>query len=138
MKNNNRILFFVIAATVLFLTAFIGHARKEYSFASSPAKTITLLVDSVDYRDDLTRMYGRLIGRPHTAQRIDKIELATEKTRYEATDIDGIDFTRWFQWEDEGVIILEIDFAPMIPLKSGILYITTPRGVEEITLNRNR
>ncbi len=69
-------------------------------------------LDSVDFRTDLTRVYGRLIGRPHTAQRIDYVTLRTPGVVLAAQEIDGVDLERYFQWEDDGVIPIEIDFAP--------------------------
>ncbi len=49
---------------------------------------------------------------------------------FKAEDIDGIDFERWFQWEDDGVISIEVDFKAMKPVKSGTLIIETARGVD--------
>ena len=135
MRRNKRLSLFLAASLVLLLTVFVGHAHKERNLTASPAKSFTLLVDSVDYRSDLTRMYGRLVGRPHTSQRIDRIELSASGRRFDAEDIDGVDFARWFQWEDNGIIDIEVDFKSMPPVNSGILYVTTPRGIEEISFS---
>ncbi|MDE7125720.1 MAG: hypothetical protein K2O12_04485 [Muribaculaceae bacterium] len=77
-------------------------------------------IDSVECRDDLTRVYCRIIGTPHTADRVDAVTLLTEKSTYEAVDIDGVDFKRYFQWEDEGYVPLEIDF-PVLMQKNGCI-----------------
>ena len=71
-------------------------------------------ITKVEFRDDLTRVYGELIGKPHTAARIDEITLTIAPGKsYGWTDIDGIDANRYFQWEDEGRIAVEIDFPAM-------------------------
>lgn len=42
-----------------------------------------------------------------------------------ANDIDGVDFHRYFQWENEGRIDLEVDFPPIKPASDlQILFIT--------------
>ncbi len=61
-----------------------------------------VMVDSIDYRKDLTRVYMKIVGKPHTSMRIDAID--------GMTDIDGIDIKRWFQFEDMGLIPVELDF----------------------------
>lgn len=91
----------------------------------------TAVIDSIERRDDLTRVYVRYIGRPHTSDRIDGVTLSVGRTRYYGEDIDGVDFRRYFQWEDEGVIPLEIDFGPMptgYPLAGAILTFDTVHG----------
>lgn len=78
---------------------------------SGVPEAMNLRIDSIDYREDLTRVYGALIGKPHTANRIDSLtlELPTGEM-LQCTDIDGVDMNRWFQWEDDGIIAVEIDF----------------------------
>lgn len=51
-----------------------------------------------------------LVGIPHTSQRIDGVDLVIGKKIVKATDIDGVDFERYFQFEDEGVVTIDIDF----------------------------
>ena len=50
------------------------------------------------------------VGIPHTSQRIDSIDLIVGKQKIAATDIDGVDFERYFQFEDDGVQVIEVDF----------------------------
>lgn len=91
----------------------------------------TAVIDSIERRDDLTRVYVRYIGRPHTSDRIDSVTLSVGRIRYNGEDIDGVDFKRYFQWEDEGVIPLEIDFGPMskgYPLTGATLTFDTVHG----------
>lgn len=90
---------------------------------------ITFKVEAIDYRPDLIRVYGSLVGRPHTAERIDNLVLVTaDGKQYVATDIEGVDFKRWFQWEDDGSIAVEIDFPPMKALKGFTLKSSGPKG----------
>ena len=37
---------------------------------------VSLKIDSIDFRSDLARVYGTLIGKPHTSFRIDKMMLS--------------------------------------------------------------
>ena len=95
----------------------------------SSTGNLTLLADSIDFRSDLARLYGQLQGRPHTSDRIDRIYVSVNGVEKDASDIDGVDFKRWFQWEDDGLIPVEIDLPPM---KSGSVvrvYAAGPRGV---------
>lgn len=85
-------------------------------------------IDSVDFRPDLTRVYCRAIGRPHTAHRIDAAEIRSIGVKAAASDIDGVDFNRYFQWEDSGVIPLEIDFPPMHESSTVQVGLTTVYG----------
>lgn len=69
---------------------------------------VSLLVKQID---GISRLSGRLISMPHTSERIDSIVLQSrDGSLLTAEDIDGVDFGRYFQWEDEGIIDLEIDF----------------------------
>lgn len=70
------------------------------------------VISEVIYKsdDNLTRVCGNLIGRPHTAARIDGVTLKAAGAVIKANDIDGVDFERYFQWEDDGNIYIEIDF----------------------------
>lgn len=77
-------------------------AKKQFKFKVKEVK------EKPD--DDLIRVGGDLIGRPHTSARIDSVTLTTDDARIKANDIDGVDFERYFQWEDEGIIPVEIDF----------------------------
>lgn len=87
--------------------------------SSSDDNKLTFKVDSIDYRSDLTRVYGRLLGVPHTSQRIDGVKFVGNGSVADATDIDGVDFRRYFQWEDDGEIPVEIDF-PRIKKSPGL------------------
>lgn len=98
--------------------------RVVSGYRSTPTGALAVSVDSIDFRNDLTRLYGKLKGRPHTSHRIDGAALDSRP----ATDIDGVDFRRYFQWEDDGVIAVEIDFPPTKAAATMTLTLSTVRG----------
>lgn len=104
-----------------------GMMRAPQSSSDGP---LTFAVDSIDCRADLTRVYGRLLGNPHTSGRIDKVTLSSGKNVHcDFTDIDPVEAGKYYQFEDEGVILLEIDFpAVKSDLASGTLLFATPHG----------
>ena len=120
--------------TSILLAAFFSGVSAKVINGYGPDKTkstglITFNITSVDYRDDLTRIKGTLVGRPHTSNRIDELILITPSGKqYNATDIEGVDMKRYFQWEDNGNIDIEIDFAPMKTLKRFTVKATGPNG----------
>lgn len=89
--------------------------KKEHS--------IDFAVDSIMYRDDVTRIYGKFKGHPHTSWRIDEATLSGTGI----VDIDGVDLKRWFQWEDDGIIPVELDFPPHLKGEM-LLQISGPKG----------
>ena len=117
----------VALALMVSLTVAIMPQRLP-SRPAGDGDALTLVVDRMDYRSDLTRLYGRFVGRPHTSCRVDAVSLMVGKRVYTATDIDGVDFKRWFQWEDDGEIPVEIDFPKMKRRKAFTVTVDTPRG----------
>lgn len=99
--------------------------------SGKPTPQMRVEIDSVDFRPDLTRVYCRAIGRPHTAHRIDAAEIRAIGVKAAAGDIDGVDFSRYFQWEENGVIPLEIDFPPMHESSTVQIGFTTVYGEVE-------
>lgn len=98
---------------------------------------IVFNITSVDYRPDLTRLTGELVGRPHTSNRIDELILITPSGKqYKSTDIEGVDMKRYFQWEDNGRIEVEIDFPPMKQQKSFTIKATGPNGESQSVIIR--
>ena len=127
LKNMNKILMALAVATI----ALPAQLRADDVRLSSATSTgsLTLLADSVDFRSDLTSVYGRLSGRPHTSNRIDFISVrGSEGAETESSDIDGVDMKRWFQWEDDGIIPVEIDFPAMKPQTYMVITVQGPRG----------
>lgn len=107
--------------------AGVGTVRRGYTTTSTG--TTTFKADSIDYRSNLTRIYGKLKGIPHTAGRIDSMTVTVQgRTPAAWTDVDGIDMKRWWQWEDEDEIAVEIDFPPMTPTDSIVIDVKGPRG----------
>lgn len=97
--------------------------------AEAQAKhSLSVATDTVEWRSDVTRVHCRLKGIPHTSHRVDSVAMTAGSKRFVATDIDPIYFTRSFQWEDDGVIPVEIDFAPMKARKQFTLIFYTPYG----------
>lgn len=71
---------------------------------------INIIPDKSVKTDTGVRLTVCVVGIPHTSQRIDSVDLVMGSKIVKATDIDGVDFERYFQFEDQGVIMLEIDF----------------------------
>ena len=128
-----RFYFLIIAFAVVALAA----GAKVVKTTSTTDPVLAVTVDSIDFRTDLTRVYGKLVGRPHTSHRVDEATLLTGKSSFKADDIDGVDFKRYFQWEDEGEILIEIDFPKMKRFNAAQLIVVTPRG-ESVTSVRAR
>ena len=120
----------IIALAIASLMPLNAKVVKRY--VSTPDATLAIAVDSIDFRKDLTRVYGRLTGTPHTSSRVDSAVMKSAGRSYTGNDIDGIDFKRYFQWEDDGCILIEIDFPAMRQFKFARLHLSTPRG-ESIT-----
>lgn len=133
MMANNRIRNAAVAALML-AACLPAEARVMRGYATVPSGALTLTVDSIDFRRDLTRVYGKLRGRPHTSQRID----AATMQGHAATDIDGVDFRRYFQWEDDGLIPVELDFPAMKPASAVTVVLTTVRGQAKSAATKGR
>ncbi len=110
-----RIIPFVIILMLLCGVSVWAETIRDFNTMPQGTNVVMdIRVDSVDYRGDLTRLYGMLIGKPHTSNRIDRVVLTDSiGGRVIAIDIDGVDLGRWFQWESNGLIPIEIDFPAM-------------------------
>ena len=122
--------------------AIVAVAAKVSGFKSTKGEStgyITFRVTSIDYRPDLTRVYGTLVGRPHTSERIDELTIMTPGGKViSSTDIDGVDMKRWFQWEDDGAIEVEIDFPAMKQLKSFTIISKGPKGESRAVITKTK
>lgn len=108
---------------VIFVTNLSAKIVRDYACMTSG--DISFVIDSIDFREDLTRIYGCIVGLPHTSDKINGVKYFVDGDILTANDIDGIDFHRYFQWEDDGCITLEIDFPPTKPMSDlQILFIT--------------
>ncbi|MCM1021155.1 MAG: hypothetical protein NC343_02445 [Muribaculum sp.] len=135
-KKNSRKWIFLLAVLALVVAAIAAQAKTERLYKSTPSQHIGVQVDSIDFRPDVTRIYLKLIGRPHTSQRIDQAALHVGNVNYQALDIDGVDFNRWFQWEDDGIIPVELDFRSMSKFNNATLEFKTPRGTEKLQITK--
>lgn len=116
---------FVVALLLLFGVA-VAQSNGTFQRNNRNNHSMTIRIDSISCREDLSRVYCKAIGRPHTSNRIDGVML---DGKIAATDIDPIYFERAFQFEDEGEIILEIDFPALKKKpKSFFLEFNTPYG----------
>lgn len=117
-------------------------AAKVVGYKSTKAQTtgyITFEVTAIDYRADLTRVYCRLVGRPHTSERIDELTIVPLGGKpVSSTDIDGVDMKRWFQWEDEGFIEVEIDFPVMKQMNTFTIYSNGPKGESRTVITKSK
>ncbi len=126
----------IISSAILASLYFGLSAKVVRGYQSASDNTITFTVDSIDYRSDLTRVYGKLTGRPHTSNRIDGVSFTGKSTAVTSTDIDGVDFQRYFQWEDDGVISIEIDFPAMRVTDNAQILFMTAHGPSTTTVKK--
>lgn len=117
-----------IFLTALLLLVATAVAKGGQQFFQPQKRPMTVWVDSIDYRPSLTRVYCRALGRPNTSGRIDSVTVANTRASIQANDIDPIEFGRSFQWEEDGVLPLEIDFPPLNPQTKPVLRVHTPYG----------
>ena len=138
----NKIVLKVIAVALMACGSIglCSQTLKHYTVRKNgSSELMDLRVDSVDFRDDLTRVYGKLMGRPHTSSRIDRLYITISGKQFESMDIDGVDMKRWFQWEDDGLIPVEIDFMPMKHTGDFEIVVNGPRGEDRwIVTNAKR
>lgn len=71
---------------------------------------LNIVPDKSKKTDEGIRLTMCVMGMPHTAQRIDSVDLHVAGKVYKANDIDPIEFEKYFQFEDDGLVVLEIDF----------------------------
>jgi len=78
---------------------------------TKPSHFMKVKVDKIDNSnsDCVSRVRCTLTGIPHTSSRIDSVTATVGGQILKATDIDGVDFGRYFQWEDEGAVHVDVD-----------------------------
>lgn len=104
----------VVGVVSLFSSPAISAGSPLPAAQKSQSKPCVPTITKVEFRSDLTRVYVTLTGRPHTSYRIDYVRMILPSGKgISFTDIDGIDAKRYFQWESDGKIDLEIDFPPV-------------------------
>lgn len=141
----------ILIAIVVALSSLSASARKVYNVAAIPAPGVnmpyTITIDSIDFRSDLARVYGHLLGTPNTSSRIDgfiiqpdpkAVAPGTKTDEQKATDIDGFEFTHRFQWEEDGDLPIEIDFPKLPEANAYLLRIAYPGGWYGVNLRKTR
>lgn len=120
------------AASIIFSVFFAA------TIAAYSEKPIGLSVNGIENKsaDHIVRLSATLTSMPHTSWRVDSITLNVPGNgAVGASDIDGIDFKRYFQWEDEGEIDLEIDFPADSIGKTGTLIFHSVTGDKSFIYN---
>lgn len=108
------------------------------SVVAASAANFTVRIDGSEATSNpkVTRVKASLIGAPHTSAIIDSIAYVMPNgNRVMANDIDGIDFGRYFQWEDDDIIDFEIDF-PVRKMAKGRMEIYSKRETIRIPLKK--
>ena len=98
-------------------------------------------VDKIDNTnsDGVSRVSCTLWGVPHTSSRIDSVTAVIKGRTYKATDIDGVDFGRYFQWEDEKDLPVEVDIKRHTQFgTTDTIKFHTVHGVYTAPLNRKK
>lgn len=132
-------LFLATALLCAVLSPLCGQVRKTPVCAPETAVSmqqkkhpVHLKLKGIDNNNGsgVTRIGIDLQSIPSTSSRLDSAVLVNGKARLLATDVDGVDFARYFQWEENGTIYVELDFPHQKKLNKGarvILY--TVHGV---------
>lgn len=129
----------IISTFLLYLAAFIAiNAKVVRNYSSQSDGKLTFTVDSIEYQQDFTRIYGHLLGKPHTSNRINGVIITGTGVSYTSSDIDGVDFRRYFQWEEDGSIPIELDFPAMKSLNSARLIFDTTHGLSTTTVVKTK
>jgi len=92
---------------------------------------INIIPDRTVKTDEGVRITVCIVGIPNTSQRIDGVDLVMGPKIVKATDIDGVDFERYFQFEEDGVIVVETDFPfkGIIPKTAKLVFHTVKGDV---------
>ena len=133
MKKYILISFFAIAVVTMLAQLNISERNKTTSSQKHYMK-IDVGAKSLENSDNVLRISCALIGIPHTSSRVDSIHATVCGMKYKATDIDGIDFNRYFQWEDDAIEI-EVDIpCQKQPVKKDSIYFYTVHGIYKSAL----
>ena len=101
--------------TILTVIAALMAVSKDtcHQQLTQPRHFMKIVVDRIDNNnsDHVSRVSCTVIGVPHTSSRVDSVTAVIKGRVYRSTDIDGIDFGRYFQWEEEGAIPVDVDIV---------------------------
>lgn len=104
-----RIIFF--AVIVLCVSAGISQVFRNTPQSKKHPLYLKITEINNSNSDGVSRLGVSLIGIAHTSSRIDSAHIHRSNGAIcAASDIDGVDFQRYFQWEDDGLIDIELDF----------------------------
>lgn len=131
MKTINALRF---AALLMLPTGFAAATGQQEASAqvNQLDADINIIPDKTIKTDEGIRISLCIVGIPHTSERIDGIDLVMGPKIVKATDIDGIDFERYFQFEDEGVQLIEVDFPfkGTLPKTAKLIFHTVKGDIE--------
>lgn len=119
----------IIVQLIIIVTFIVNLSAKIVKdYACMTSGNTSFVIDSIDFREDLTRVYGCIIGLPHTSDKINGVMLLIKNDALTANDIEGVDFHRYFQLENDGRIDLEVDFPPIKPVSDLQIFFITVHG----------
>lgn len=97
--------------TLVLSTSTCIAQRKCGSAPGSQKHFMQVRIEKVDNNnsDGVSRISCALVGIPHTSSRVDSVIAVVKGVKYKSTDIDGVDYGRYFQWEEDGVIPVDVD-----------------------------
>lgn len=101
---------FYIACALMFGAMGTVAVPDVYAQVNQADADVNIIPDKLKKIDNGVRISVCLIGIPHTSQQINSVDLVVGNTKVAANDIDGVDFERMFQFEDMGVVTVDIDF----------------------------
>ena len=109
-----RTIIVILLCTFMYMTSVFAKTIRKPSFEAR--NTTTILIDSIEFRKDLTRIYATCHHLPghwmviHSNLYIVDPDSGKE---WKAFDIDGTDFDRKFQVSEQGTAYISIDFPPI-------------------------
>lgn len=112
MRTNNLVKYILVAFVTIVSLSVSAQLPVSRNKLIQPKHKVVAQVKNVNNTnsDGVSRIEVYLLSTPSTSSRIDSVTLVNNNRRFTASDIDGVDFNRYFQWEDNGEILVEVDF----------------------------
>ena len=122
----------------LFVAVLVAQAHVERRYRTTASQHITLVVDSIDYRRDLTHCMRQTYRHaPYVAaHRRNDADPPGSRARKAVEISTALTSAAGFSGRRDGVIAVEIDFEAMAPVKGWVITINTPRGVDTMRIDR--